>query len=138
MRDPEWEGVVDGEVCGLGPLADSVQAFLHWVPIKLDKSEALRLCVSCGDALAREVISRVARDASGLDAMLGKLFTTSIFRCHHIVGAMWFPNSVWRLLLVSVRCPLVGFRARIVLYFFASHGTDAQSELLRLDSTYST
>lgn len=56
VRDPEWEGVVDGEVCGLGPLADSVQVFLHWVPIKLDKNEAMRLCVSCGDALAREVI----------------------------------------------------------------------------------
>lgn len=55
MRDPEWEGVVDGEVCGLGPLADSIRVFLHWVPIKLDTSEALRLCVSCGDALAREV-----------------------------------------------------------------------------------
>ncbi|CAN0183838.1 unnamed protein product, partial [Pylaiella littoralis] len=49
-----WEGVVDGEVCGLGPLADSIRVFLHWVPIKLDTSEALRLCVSCGDALARE------------------------------------------------------------------------------------
>lgn len=54
--------MVDGEVCGLGPLADSVRVFLHWVPIKLDTSEALRLCVSCGDALAREVILRIARD----------------------------------------------------------------------------
>lgn len=55
VRDPEWEGVVDGEVCGLGSLADSVKTFLHWVPIKLDGREALRLCASCGDALAREV-----------------------------------------------------------------------------------
>lgn len=56
VRDPEWEGVVDGEVCGLGPLADSVRTFMHWVPIKLEAKEALRLCVSCGDALAREVM----------------------------------------------------------------------------------
>lgn len=56
VRDPEWEGVVDGEVCGLGPLADSVRTFLHWVPIKLETREALRLCASCGDALAREVM----------------------------------------------------------------------------------
>lgn len=55
VRDPEWEGVVDGEICGLGPLADSVRTFLHWVPIKLDSREALRLSASCGDALAREV-----------------------------------------------------------------------------------
>lgn len=56
VRDPEWEGVVDGEVCGLGPLAGSVRTFLHWVPIKLEARETLRLGVSCGDALAREVI----------------------------------------------------------------------------------
>ena len=56
VRDPEWEGVIDGEVCGIGALAESVRSFLHWVPIKLETREALRLCVSCGDALAREVI----------------------------------------------------------------------------------
>ena len=55
VRDPEWEGVVDGEVCVLGPLADIIKTFLHWVPIKLDAREALRLCASCGEALAREV-----------------------------------------------------------------------------------
>lgn len=54
-RDPQWEGVIDGEVCGLGPIAKSVQTFLHWVAIKLETTDALRLCVSCGDALAREV-----------------------------------------------------------------------------------
>lgn len=58
VRDPEWEGVVDGEVCGLGSLADAIQEFLHWVPIKLEAREALRLCVSCGDALAQEVLLR--------------------------------------------------------------------------------
>lgn len=55
VRDPQWEGVVDGEVCGLGPIAKSVQTFLHWVAIKLETTDALRLCTSCGDALAREV-----------------------------------------------------------------------------------
>ncbi|CAM9209213.1 unnamed protein product [Ectocarpus sp. 4 AP-2014] len=54
VRDPEWEGVVDGEVCGLGPLAESVRTFLHWVPIKLEMKDALQLCVSCADALAQE------------------------------------------------------------------------------------
>lgn len=55
VRDSEWEGVIDGEVCGLGALAESVKTFLHWVPIKLETRDALRLCVSCGDTLAREV-----------------------------------------------------------------------------------
>lgn len=55
VRDPDWQGVVDGEVCGLGALAESVRTFLHWVPIKLEMKDALRLCVSCGDALAQEV-----------------------------------------------------------------------------------
>eukprot|EP00752_Nemacystus_decipiens_P012187 g10805.t1 len=62
VRDPEWEGVVDGEVCGLGPLADIVKTFLHWVPIKLDAREALRLCASCGDGLAREGEFACARE----------------------------------------------------------------------------
>lgn len=42
-------------MCGLGPLAESVRTFLHWVPIKLEMKDALRLCVSCADALAQEV-----------------------------------------------------------------------------------
>lgn len=47
--------MVDGEVCGLGPLEESVRTFLHWVPIKLEMKDAFRLCVSCADALAQEV-----------------------------------------------------------------------------------
>eukprot|EP00903_Cladosiphon_okamuranus_P012352 g11581.t1 len=62
VRDPHWEGVVDGEICGLGPLAESVRTLLHWVPIKLDSREALRLCASCGDALAREGEFACARE----------------------------------------------------------------------------
>ncbi|CAM9135050.1 unnamed protein product [Scytosiphon promiscuus] len=54
VRDPELDGVIDGEVGGFGPIAESVQTFLHWVPIKLETGEALRLCVSCGDALSQE------------------------------------------------------------------------------------
>lgn len=55
VRNPESDGVVDGEVCGSGALADAVQTFLHWIHIKLETAEALRLCVSCGDALAKQV-----------------------------------------------------------------------------------
>lgn len=55
MRDPQWDGVVDGEVCGQGALAESIKTFLYWVPVKLGTNDALRLCVSCGDALVREV-----------------------------------------------------------------------------------
>lgn len=52
---------MDGEVCGLGALADSVKAFMYWVPIKLKTNEALRLCVSCGDALVEEVSTHAYR-----------------------------------------------------------------------------
>lgn len=55
MRDPQWDGVVDGEVCGQGALAESINTFLYWLPVKLGTNDALRLCVSCGDALVREV-----------------------------------------------------------------------------------
>lgn len=60
VRNPELEGVADGEVCGLGVLAETVRTFLHWVPIKLGTNDALRLCVSCGDALAQEVDMKLA------------------------------------------------------------------------------
>lgn len=55
IRNPQSDRVVDGEVCGSGAIADEVQAFLHWVPIKLETAEALRLCVSCGDTLVKQV-----------------------------------------------------------------------------------
>lgn len=93
MRDPDWEGVVDGEVCGLGPLADSVKTFLHWVPIKLDAREALRLCASCGDALAREVsigpatfVALVLRCRSDY----GTVLSSSLAVCSHFARGAWF------------------------------------------------
>lgn len=93
MRDPEWEGVVDGEVGGLGAIADSVRTFLHWVPIKLETREALRLCVSCGDTLSQEVRWCCAVCVTGCHVLV---FTT----VHKYAFAAW---EVYVLTCMSVQ-----------------------------------